>query len=44
MNLFDSSCFTHESNKLFCDNVPFKKIIREVGTPVLHLQQKEGIS
>jgi diaminopimelate decarboxylase len=33
MNLFDSSYFTYKSDELFCENVPVKTIIHEVGTP-----------
>jgi diaminopimelate decarboxylase len=33
MNLFDSSYFTYKSDKLFCENVPVKNILAEVGTP-----------
>ncbi len=33
MYLFDSSYFTYKNNELFCENVPVKKILSEVGTP-----------
>jgi diaminopimelate decarboxylase len=33
MYLFDSSYFTYKSDELFCENIPIKKILSEVGTP-----------
>ena len=33
MYLFDSSYFTYKNNELYCENVPVKKILSEVGTP-----------
>ena len=33
MYLFNSSYFTYKNNELYCENVPVKKILSEVGTP-----------
>jgi diaminopimelate decarboxylase len=33
MYLFDSSYFTYKNNELYCESVPVKKILAEVGTP-----------
>lgn len=33
MHFLESSYFTYKNNELFCENVPVKKILSEVGTP-----------
>lgn len=40
MHLFDSSYFTYKSDELFCENVPVKKVIQEVGTPAYIYSRK----
>ncbi len=34
MHSLESAYFTYKNNELYCENVPVKKIISEVGTPV----------
>jgi len=33
MSYFNSNYFTYKNNELYCENVPVKKILSEVGTP-----------
>ncbi len=40
MELFNSDYFTYKENDLFCEDVPVKKIIEELGTPTYIYSQK----